>query len=1066
MKPVRLVISAIGPYAGTMPPIEFSDFESEGLFLICGETGAGKTTVFDAITFALFGETSGNYKDTRYLRSEYAQKGTRSFVEFTFTHQGKEYRICRNPSFMRPKERGTGFKEEPENAVLYRDGDVPIEGKKNVNTAVRELLNVDFGQFKQVAMIAQGEFWKLLNASTEERTKILRNIFMTDGYLKMARILKESADKSYGAGEDARKSIVQFFDGMKAPKGTALGEELEEMARRLHTDKTIWYMDELTGLIRRIIDADRLLLKESGSKACELEGKLKQIRSEISLAENNNALFEEAGKYEEGLKGLEGRREEMEARRVRLDRCVKAVNLVNPLFISLREYRERAAAMERDIRRKAGELQEIREEAERTEEALNKSREEEKVLLEYRACLDGIKANEGNYKKRDRARSNEAGHRKVRDAARSVLIRLEEQRKISALELKELEEKSVLMKDSGELLLKAGHYAEDLKGLIRAAGALEKEADRILQETGKLREAQETARKRIEEFTRASDRRVQCETALDGCRAGILSAQLHDGEPCPVCGSREHPMPAVLPEKAVTEKELEKYRAAEERARNAKDQAVNEAGSLLGALKTREEGVRLNFLDLLDNELVGEGVQGWEEPGDDWVKNRRTAELVSDFLKNKLMEAEKSYAFQMERKKSFDSLESRAAVIRGRELPELEEKAAAAREKAESASLLLKDDETVLSTFKELEFDSWEAAEGRIRELAGRIEAMERFSRDIRLAYEDVKKREAGMESALKTRQASLKEAGEAVLEKERAFTEERSKYFSSDGEFSEYLISHPELEKLNRQLQEYDRNLQTARRLLEEARRKTEGKSVIDLTEKRAGEARLDMEFKDASREVNEIEGRIASNTSVESSIADRGGEYEKYRRENSMYRRLYDLVSGNVSNGGARITLEQYVQTAGFDSIIAAANKRLRPMSYGQFELYRKQNSDDRRSREMLDLEVLDNFTGMRRPVGNLSGGESFKASLSLALGLSDTVSMNNGGIQMDALFVDEGFGTLDKRSIDGALEILMNLSGKGKLVGIISHREELLESIPLKIHIEKKRNGSEFEIVKGSG
>lgn len=208
-------------------------------------------------------------------------------------------------------------------------------------------------------------------------------------------------------------------------------------------------------------------------------------------------------------------------------------------------------------------------------------------------------------------------------------------------------------------------------------------------------------------------------------------------------------------------------------------------------------------------------------------------------------------------------------------------------------------------------------------------------------------------------------------------------------------------------------------------------------------------------------MEGRIQGNLEIREKIAAKSAAYERAYRENQMHRRLYELVSGKIPGSSAKITLEQYIQTAGFDSIIAAANKRLVPMSDGQFELCRKQNPDSRKSKEILDLEVLDNFTGTRRPVGNLSGGESFKASLSLALGLSDTVSQHLGGIQMDALFIDEGFGTLDKKSIDGAMEILMDLSGKGKLVGVISHREELIESIPQQIHVTKTRDGSTFTV-----
>jgi len=212
----------------------------------------------------------------------------------------------------------------------------------------------------------------------------------------------------------------------------------------------------------------------------------------------------------------------------------------------------------------------------------------------------------------------------------------------------------------------------------------------------------------------------------------------------------------------------------------------------------------------------------------------------------------------------------------------------------------------------------------------------------------------------------------------------------------------------------------------------------------------------------VTDIEHRLDENTKKLDKITAQESVLEKARKENEICKRLYDLVKGTTGNG--KITLEQYIQAAGFDGIIAAANRRLLPMSEGQYELYRQEDSLGKKSNTFLDLEVLDNYTGHRRPVGNLSGGESFKASLSLALGLSDTVSSNIGGIQMDALFVDEGFGTLDKKSMEGAMNILINLSGTRKLVGIISHREELMENIPQQIRVKKNKDGSQLSFETG--
>ena len=220
MRPIKLIISAFGPYADTMPEIDFTQFEEKGLFLISGDTGAGKTTIFDAICFALFGKTSGSYRDTKNLRSEYAKADTPSFVDFYFSHQGRQYHVWRQPSYERKKLRGSGVIQEDEKAVLYEEGKIPVEGLTKVNTALRDLLGIDDKQFKQIAMIAQGEFWDLLNAKTDKRTEILRTIFMTDGYKAIEYRLKDRMDAGLVSKKKAENSILQYFGGVLTEEDT------------------------------------------------------------------------------------------------------------------------------------------------------------------------------------------------------------------------------------------------------------------------------------------------------------------------------------------------------------------------------------------------------------------------------------------------------------------------------------------------------------------------------------------------------------------------------------------------------------------------------------------------------------------------------------------------------------------------------------------------------------------------------------------------------------------------------------------------------------------------------
>ena len=275
--------------------------------------------------------------------------------------------------------------------------------------------------------------------------------------------------------------------------------------------------------------------------------------------------------------------------------------------------------------------------------------------------------------------------------------------------------------------------------------------------------------------------------------------------------------------------------------------------------------------------------------------------------------------------------------------------------------------------------------------------------------------------------------------------------------------VTEIEIADSEQTINDYYQKVETNKARLAEASREAEGRAPIDVDAlKEAAEAQNNL-VEEIRKDAGAVRYRMQTNREKQENITSQRGIYEEAGRKYTINARLYSLVRGQTGNG--KITLEQYIQASGFDGIIAAANRRLRPMSDGQYELYRQEDSLGKRSNTFLNLEVLDNYTGHRRPVGNLSGGESFKASLSLALGLSDTVSSNLGGIQMDALFVDEGFGTLDRKSIENAMDILVNLSGANKLVGIISHREELMENIPQQIRVTKTRNGSTIEIDTGA-
>lgn len=375
----------------------------------------------------------------------------------------------------------------------------------------------------------------------------------------------------------------------------------------------------------------------------------------------------------------------------------------------------------------------------------------------------------------------------------------------------------------------------------------------------------------------------------------------------------------------------------------------------------------------------------------------------------------------------------------------------------------IKSNKDVLESIGKLSFPDWKSAQNE-RDLA---------KKEIKEILENIKKAQENKQTAEKnvTRyKSSLDTLNGEYVRNNETYEQEKEKLinlikkyeFGSIEEAIPYIVTEKQINESEQYINEYNNNVAANEAQLKQAIEDTEGKHLIDIQAIAEKLKRQNDEVEDLRRVLNTTDNRLRINKDKCLIISKKKSQYEKTSKEKDICNKLYSLVRGGAGN--YKITLEQYVQIAGFDGIIAAANRRLVPMSDGQFELYRKTDDFGKQKNMALALEVKDNNTGHTRPVGSLSGGESFKASLSLALGLSDTVSTNKGGIQMDALFVDEGFGTLDRKSMDSAMDVLIKLSGSNKLVGIISHREELMENIPQQIKVSKSKSGSTISIETG--
>lgn len=1060
MKPIKLIISAIGPYAGKVPEIEFDAFEEKGMFLISGDTGAGKTTIFDAICFALYGTTSGTYRDTKNLRSEYARDSAQSYVDFYFSHQGREFHVWRQPSYERQKQRGTGVVLEKEKVVLYEEGQAPIEGLTQVNNAVKGLLHIDEKQFKQIVMIAQGEFWDLLNAKTEQRTEILRTIFLTNGYKNIEYKLKDRMDASSRIKVNAENSIIQHFEDVSASEDDALFNELEELKNRARQSGSAWNLDEILDVMERLIVSDRKKLGRMKAELKTAEAELKKTNDDLALAKTNNDFIEKRDRLQKEKENLEQRKTEMDGRILLLDRQKQATRKVNPAYVAWGKKAEEVSSTQRQIKTTESDLEVALAAVEQAKVALESAKMREPVAEELKRTISRIDDEEQKYQQKENLekrrkelegldKTNSEEETRLKEDEKSLKEKIESLTK-TVRELKDKPTELIEAKNESE---KIGRLSADLDAVI-GVQILEREKRRE-----NLFEKQKAFLDAREKYEEASSRRDEAERILEDSRAGILASKLVEGEKCPVCGSVHHPEPAKLKEASVSEDEFKRLQEEESAFQEKKSNANTEAEKAKISLEEFEGQLRTTILDCMESPLLCMDREG--EPLEELIKAAKEAKT----------QAEKMARENIQKCNSLDKdcrmlkkAEKDLETAQGDETEKLNSKKEILRENKQKINQELIETGATLKTLEGLSFPDWETAKKERKQ----IETKRNTILDDIVKAEEEKKQADDNVTAVTSKQQTLnKSLEQQKMDEEnlRMKLEEEvsANGFSSVEEMLTYVVHEDDIASWEKEINEYNQAVATNKKQLSDAESDAKGKKVIDIEGLKAvcNEQNTNVDL--IRKNCNNNENRISTNEEKQKSILSRREELEKARKENTICQRLYNLVKGTTGNG--KITLEQYIQAAGFDGIIAAANRRLLPMSDGQYELYRQKDSLGKQSNNFLDLEVLDNYTGHRRPVGNLSGGESFKASLSLALGLSDTVSSNLGGVQMDALFVDEGFGTLDRKSIDSAMEILMNLTGSNKLVGIISHREELMENIPQQIKVRKTKDGSQISIEYGS-
>jgi len=924
MKPLKLTMSAFGSYAGKNV-IDFTG-QQQGIFLITGDTGAGKTTIFDAITYALYNQTSGGERNGNMMRSQYAQPETETYVELEFLYRGQTYRVRRNPDYKITKTLKNGKIREqkvPHSVELtLPDGTVFPEKKNATDAKIIEILGLTADQFSQIVMIAQGDFLKLLYTKSDERKMIFSKLFRTDIYWKIQENLRrksmemdERIQENDRAFEQEKSRIIPLPESEELP--------LDELVERLR---------------ERVKDA----LKEQNLRRANVE----ELNKKITKYEEINKLFVSLEKIRQTGKELEARQVESKERRQQIENALKADKVLVAEQQNLRQQQaveqsvQAIAKMEETLTNNQEMFETLKTQLQEVEA------EQKREAADIQKKMLALEQSFPSYEALQNARSEEQQAKKVWE------------------DLEKTSEESFHKKEAG----------------IAALKEQQKQQEQVVEQTKKNWEQTSLS---------ASESAKHYEHMYEAFlkeQAGILAENLSAGCPCPVCGSTVHPDPAKLSDHAVTELEVEQAKKTRAAAEEKRDLAY----AAFEAEKTEKQKL----------------AQAVEKEEADFV-------LAQTIAKQQRKEAEQNYV----------SLQKTAEQIREKLVyPSLAEakKQYAAMQKA------------------------LEAAEQEIERKRQKVSELAEAMNTLK-----------GQKLAEEENQKTAKKLA-AKTEKEYAKLLEKSGFVSEE---TYHLAILPERSrsKLEREEKEYESQClrqQSEQKLLE---KQVSGKTYTDTTELNEQLKAEKQALKEAEKTYMELHTAYENDRSVLQNCAVYLEKGKKLESEDQVIKSLSKTANGRLS-GSAKIDFETYIQRQYFKQIIHEANKRLLTMSNHQFILKLKEEANTgRKTNEGLDLSVYSLVTDSERDVKTLSGGESFLAALAMALGLSDIVERSAGAIHPDMMFIDEGFGSLDAQSRQQAIEVLGELAGDSRMVGIISHVTELKEQIDRKLVVSRTDKGS---------
>ncbi|MYL38067.1 AAA family ATPase [Halobacillus litoralis] len=1036
MRAVTITMNAFGPYRDKQT-VDFTTLGNESIFLITGPTGAGKTTIFDAMCFALYGRASGSDRDQDTLRSHFASPEDPTYVDYLFELRGRTYRVKRLPKQQKKKERGEGFKEEPARAELYQVIDEEerlLASKiKEVNDTIEELMGLDYEQFRKMIMIPQGEFRKLISENSKEREEILQRIFKTEFFAELTSHFKAEAKKL----EEEMKQFEWRIEQEKEKIHWHPDHEEEEQSQELSKVRE--------RLHQRIMEQE-IGCNEKQEKLQELKKEVESFQENVYQKQRVTELFQE----KEHLLGEQQQLTDLQPEINRLQqekqRAVKAAE-IRPYE---KDYENRRAELEKwqtslqqKEERRTSLLQEYQEAEEkyRAEEQnaahretlkneWKKKQEEEKRLQEYLLLGEELQKHNKQIVKHQEAVATNKQQQK--ETAQTV-----DKLKESVKEAPSLAEKEYALKQKLE---NAGHKKQRLQQLNREWEQLKK-----------LRKTYQSFMARFEAVKKEQQVSKEAyESALEEIRshhAYTLSLNLVADTPCPVCGSSHHPQPAQKPAAVKSSDEIQRLKEAF----TQKDQQLTQLQEEFVQVKSEGETQR-QLTDHLFQELQDD----MEDRSEASIQKAvETASEHLDRIKKDLHTLGEKRARIQQESRQLEELEGKMIQLR-REAERLQEALQSSRHQASDVQANIHAMEKD-GSFKTTDAEALKSE--AVKQEALYLEAEQNWEKAQTL-YQQKRDEWQQIQTSVEEGQSYVEEMKAAVEERRNLVNQTLDQFsFPSLEAYRQALKSSAELESIEKRIQDHDKRKGIVDERLRVLNQELEGseKPNMDALHKLLEEKK---EARDASQEqLNEIQVMLKQNKDVEKNMAQLVEDMGALAADYYDVAELAQLAAGD---NPMRLSLERYVLASFLDEILVQANIRLDQMTDHRYQLIRSGSIAKRGAQSGLDLEVIDHHTGQQRSVRTLSGGEGFKTSLSLALGMADVVQSHAGGVQLDTLFIDEGFGTLDEISLEQAIGCLRTLQDGNRMLGIISHVSQLKEEIPAKLQVHSGPRGSSLQFV----